>query len=140
MNRYLNKTFAGMAHMQTSMRNPTGFFTVDNPDGKTVPKTLIPYANGYVVRALCASGHVLEALGHLKSEWSLQLTSEVGRVKVEPGDLVFGDVDGVVVVPQNLEKEVIAQALKKATGENMVRKDIENGMTNTAAFEKYGIL
>ena len=69
-----------------------------------------------------------------------RLPIEVGRVKVMPGDLIFGDIDGVVVVPQAIEKEVIAEALKKALGENLVRKDIENGMTSTAAFEKYGIL
>lgn len=65
---------------------------------------------------------------------------EIGRVLVEPGDLVFGDLDGVVVVPRRVEKEVIAQALEKASGENLVRKEIENGMSSTAAFEKYGIL
>ena len=65
---------------------------------------------------------------------------EVGLVQIEPGDLVFGDVDGVVVVPRRVEQEVISRALKKASGENLVRKEIENGMSSTAAFEKYGIL
>ena len=65
---------------------------------------------------------------------------EIGGVSVEPGDLVFGDLDGVVIVPKQVEAEVITQALKKATGENLVRKEIENGMSSTAAFEKYGIL
>jgi regulator of RNase E activity RraA len=59
---------------------------------------------------------------------------------VEPGDLVFGDLDGVVIVPKQVEAEVITQALKKADGENLVRKEIESGMSSTAAFEKYGIL
>lgn len=65
---------------------------------------------------------------------------EIGGVAVEPGDLVFGDLDGVVIVPKQVEAEVITQALKKATGENLVRKEIESGMSSTAAFEKYGIL
>lgn len=65
---------------------------------------------------------------------------EVGQVHIEPGDLVFGDLDGVVIVPQRVEQEVIARALEKASGENLVRKEIENGMSSTAAFEKYGIL
>jgi len=59
---------------------------------------------------------------------------------VHPGDLLFGDLDGVVVIPQHVEKEVIAESLKKASGENLVRKEIENGMSSTAAFQKYGIL
>jgi len=65
---------------------------------------------------------------------------EVGQVAVEPGDLVFGDFDGVVIVPRRVEQEVVTAALKKAAGENRVRKEIENGMSSTAAFQKYGIL
>ena len=65
---------------------------------------------------------------------------EIGQVSVEPGDLVFGDLDGVVIVPRRTEDVVISEALKKAAGENLVRKEIENGMSSTAAFEKYGIL
>jgi len=65
---------------------------------------------------------------------------EIGQVNVHPGDLLFGDLDGVVVIPQHVEKEVIAESLKKASGENLVRKEIENGMSSTAAFQKYGIL
>lgn len=65
---------------------------------------------------------------------------EIGGVIVEPGDLIFGDLDGVVVVPQSVEKEVIERALAKARGEKTVRKAIESGMSSTEAFRKYGIL
>ena len=65
---------------------------------------------------------------------------EVGQVQVTPGDLVFGDLDGVVIIPRRVEAQVIEEALKKASGENLVRKEIEGGMSSTAAFEKYGIL
>jgi regulator of RNase E activity RraA len=65
---------------------------------------------------------------------------EVEGVSVEPGDLVFGDVDGVLVVPAGLVEETIMAALEKARGEKLVRKEIEGGMSATAAFEKYGIL
>ena len=65
---------------------------------------------------------------------------EVGQVSVQPGDLIFGDLDGVVVVPKKVEAEVIERALAKARGEKLVRKEIENGMSSTAAFKKYGIL
>lgn len=65
---------------------------------------------------------------------------EVGQVAVVPGDLVFGDLDGVVIVPQKAEEEVIERALAKARGEKLVRKEIEAGMSSTAAFKKYGIL
>ena len=65
---------------------------------------------------------------------------EIGGVWVEPGDLVFGDLDGVLIIPRKHEAEVIRKALEKARGEKLVRKEIEGGMSSTAAFQKYGIL
>lgn len=65
---------------------------------------------------------------------------EINNVWIKPGDLIIGDQDGVLVVPQELEESVIIKALEKARGEKLVRQEIENGMTSTAAFEKYGIL
>lgn len=65
---------------------------------------------------------------------------EIGRVIVMPGDLVFGDMDGVVVIPRQHENAVTMRALEKARGEKLVRKEIEAGMSSTTAFKKYGIL
>jgi regulator of RNase E activity RraA len=65
---------------------------------------------------------------------------EIGGVWVEPGDLIFGDLDGVVVIPARHEAEVIDRALTKARGEKAVRKEIEAGMSSTDAFRTYGIL
>jgi regulator of RNase E activity RraA len=66
---------------------------------------------------------------------------EIGGVWIEPGDLVFGDLDGVVIVPREYEEEVLSKALEKASAENRVRKEIEqNGMSSTDAFRKYGVL
>lgn len=65
---------------------------------------------------------------------------EVGGVLVSPGDLVLGDLDGVVVVPAAAERDAITLALEKARQEKTVRREIENGMTSTAAFRKYGVL
>jgi len=65
---------------------------------------------------------------------------EIGQVTVQPGELIFADLDGVVVVPKKVEAEVIERALGKARGEKLVRKEIEGGMSSTAAFKKYGIL
>src|SRR3954452_19624434 len=59
---------------------------------------------------------------------------EVGGVKVEPGDLVVGDLDGVVIVPAQVEPEVSRRSLEKARGEKLVRKEIEAGMSSTDAF------
>jgi regulator of RNase E activity RraA len=65
---------------------------------------------------------------------------EIGNVWIEPGDLIFGDLDGVLVIPKAVEAEVIDKALAKARGEKLVRKEIEAGMSSTDAFRKYGIL
>ena len=65
---------------------------------------------------------------------------EVGGVKVNPGDIVMGDYDGVLVVPRELEREVITRAYEKATGEKRVGKEIKAGMSATEAFTKYGIM
>jgi regulator of RNase E activity RraA len=65
---------------------------------------------------------------------------EIGQVSIRPGDLVFGDIDGVLVVPAELIESVITAALEKARAEKSVRQDIERGMSATAAFAKYGIL
>lgn len=65
---------------------------------------------------------------------------EIGGVSVKPGDLIFGDLDGVLVIPQDVEKEVIEKAFEKAAGEKVVRKAIEAGMSATEAFKTFGIL
>lgn len=61
-------------------------------------------------------------------------------VTIRPGDIVIGDIDGVCVVPQQIEDEVFVQAIEKARGEKTVKKMIESGMTAKAAFEEYGIM
>lgn len=54
--------------------------------------------------------------------------------------MVFGDVDGVLVIPREIHEQVLEKAFVKAAGEKTVRAAIENGMTATEAFAKYGIL
>ena len=65
---------------------------------------------------------------------------EIGQVTIHDGDLMFGDVDGVLVVPRDIVETVIEKALEKAAGEKLVRKAIENGMSATDAFAHFGIL
>ena len=64
----------------------------------------------------------------------------VGQVTVHPGDLVFGDIDGMLIVPEALIDDVITAALDKARAEKVVRREIEQGLSATAAYEKHGIL
>ncbi|WP_206028526.1 RraA family protein [Thalassoroseus pseudoceratinae] len=65
---------------------------------------------------------------------------EIDGVKFSPGDLVVADVDGVVVVPQEIETEVVRSAWEKVHAENITRDAIKDGMKATEAWEKYGVL
>lgn len=63
-----------------------------------------------------------------------------GGVKVYPGDIIFADNDGIVVVPLKVENEVFSKALEKVNGENLVRKELLEGVSATEVFKKYHIL
>jgi regulator of RNase E activity RraA len=65
---------------------------------------------------------------------------EIGSIRVHPGDILFGDMDGVLVVPREAETEVFSKALEKARGEKLVKKALDQGSSAVAAFEKYGIM
>jgi len=65
---------------------------------------------------------------------------EIEGVRFEPGDLVVGDADGIVVVPRRVEHAVIRRALAKVHAENRMKAAIAGGMRATAAFEEFGIL
>ena len=65
---------------------------------------------------------------------------EIGQVTVHDGDIVFGDVDGVLIIPRDVADEVIEKALIKASTEKTMRRAIENGMLVTDAFAKFGVL
>lgn len=63
-----------------------------------------------------------------------------GDATVNPGDIVFGDRDGVVIIPREVERDTLEGALEKARGEQTVRKLLEEGMTTVEAFARYGIM
>ncbi|MFC1606788.1 RraA family protein [Candidatus Latescibacterota bacterium] len=65
---------------------------------------------------------------------------ECGGVRVVPGDLVFGDVDGIVVVPQEVVDEVIAKSWEKVQAESTVREELRSGASVVETFKKHGVL
>lgn len=65
---------------------------------------------------------------------------ECGDVLVHPGDFVFGDPDGVIVIPGAMVKEVLALAHEKVTRENHSRAELEKGNYLRDVFNKYGVL
>lgn len=65
---------------------------------------------------------------------------EIDGVKMKNGDLILGDHDGVVAIPEEVADEAIAKALEKVSGENVVREALAAGMPVAEVFKKYGIL
>ncbi len=69
-----------------------------------------------------------------------RVSIEWNGIRINPGDIIFGDRDGVIVVPGNVEKEAFSGAFEKARGEKLVLKALQNGMSSVDAFNKYGIM
>ena len=65
---------------------------------------------------------------------------ECGGVKVKSGDIIFGDIDGVVVLPQEKATAIVARALEKVQSENNTRDELLNGKLLREVYEKYGVL
>lgn len=69
-----------------------------------------------------------------------RLRIEVGAVTIDPGTILFGDVDGVVAIPRDAERETLRLAFEKARGEKRVAMAIREGMSTVEAWNKFGIM
>ncbi|WP_135556284.1 RraA family protein [Paenibacillus cymbidii] len=65
---------------------------------------------------------------------------EVGDVLVRKGDVVFGDRDGVVVIPREALRETVEGALRKVESENDTRRELLEGKLLREVYDKYGVL
>lgn len=65
---------------------------------------------------------------------------EMDGVRILPGDLIFGGLDGVLVIPRKVEQEVLERAYEKATGEKTVAQAIRGGMSAVESFRVHGIM
>jgi len=63
-----------------------------------------------------------------------------GEVLVKPGNLIFADFDGIVVVPNEVEEEVLLKAQEKVQKENLSRKELLEGKSLRSVYQKYGVL
>lgn len=70
----------------------------------------------------------------------IDIPVELDGIPICPGDLIAADEDGIVIVPQAVEREVVSSAWKKAHAENAVRDAIRNGMSAKSAFDTFGVL
>lgn len=61
-----------------------------------------------------------------------------GDVIVNNGDIVYGDLDGILIVPKKVENDIFQKAFEKAKTEKIMLKALEKGMSSCEAFEKFG--
>jgi regulator of RNase E activity RraA len=105
--------------------------------------------NGYVrdTRAILALNYPTFSFGSYGQDsaprykvYDFRVPIEIGGVSIRPGDILFGDVDGVLVVPSDAETEIFSRALEKARSEKTVKRDLENGVSAVEAFARHGIM
>jgi len=73
--------------------------------------------------------------------WELEATQvpvTIGNVRIDPGDWIVADDDGVMVVPQHFAESVLAEAEAKAATESEIRAAVRDGMTPLKAYERFG--
>lgn len=70
---------------------------------------------------------------------SIGETASIGGVVVDPGDLIVGDVDGIVVIPSELTDEVVAAVASKRKLEQAARDDLIAGLGIRAVWDKYEV-
>lgn len=87
-----------------------------------------------------SSGRYAQDQGPRGKVIDFRIPIEIEGVRIRPGDIVFGDVDGVLVIPREAEEEAFTRALEKARGEKLVQQAIENGMSTCEAFATFGIM
>lgn len=105
--------------------------------------------NGYVrdTRAILAMNFPTFGFGSYGQDsaprfkvYDFRIPIEIGAVTIHPGDILFGDIDGVLVIPVAAESETFHRALEKARGERTVKRELENGLSATDTFARHGIM
>ena len=67
-------------------------------------------------------------------------TIKCGGIKVKPNDIIFGDIDGVIVIPKEISMDVVRGACEKVSKENVTRDELLEGKLLKDVYEKYGVL
>jgi 4-hydroxy-4-methyl-2-oxoglutarate aldolase len=64
----------------------------------------------------------------------------IGGISIHPGDMVFADMDGIIVIPRAIELEVIKKVIERISTENTVRKELADGKKMAEVWSKHGVL
>jgi regulator of RNase E activity RraA len=70
-------------------------------------------------------------------DWDVDIV--LGGVEVSPGDVIVGDLDGVVVVPRGIAQTVLEETEARADDEQTVRGAIRDGRSPLDAYDQYGV-
>jgi regulator of RNase E activity RraA len=81
----------------------------------------------------------LDAKGRVRV-FAYRCAIECGGVLVEPGDIIFGDADGVAVIPQDVVAETIDEALRKLEAEHLTEEALKTGTLLRDVYAKHGVL
>ena len=100
--------------------------------------------DGLKIKALrfpvfCAGIRPLDSMGRARV-MAYDVPVRSGEVLVRPGELVFADFDGVVVVPRDVEDEALRRAAEKVGKESASRADLMRGKTLREVYDRYGVL
>ena len=87
----------------------------------------------------CAGISPLDSKGRARV-MAYDVPIKCGNVVVHPGELVFADYDGIVVIPKEVEQEVLTLAQEKADAETTTRDELLEGKTLREVYDKYGVL
>lgn len=87
----------------------------------------------------CAGIRPLDSMGRGRV-MAYDVPVRCGDVLVHPGELIFADFDGIVVIPRDVEADVLRLAREKASKESLSRRDLMAGSTLREVFNRYGVL
>ena len=65
---------------------------------------------------------------------------QLGQLRVEPGQIIFADYDGLLVIPREIEDDVLEKALERADVESQVRSELQSGSSLDTVWKKYHVL
>lgn len=87
----------------------------------------------------CRGGTPIDTTGRTRVT-ALDVPLAFGQRTIRPGDIVFADADGVVIVPRAVEEEAVRRALERVKEETTVREELRRGSTSREVWERYHIL
>jgi 4-hydroxy-4-methyl-2-oxoglutarate aldolase len=89
--------------------------------------------------AFATGSRPVDSMGRL-TVYAYGVPVRCGGVVVRPGDLIFAEPDGVVVVPSEVEEEVVSAALEKVGKEDRVREELAAGSSLAEAWARHRVL